>query len=152
MGSSYTEFKGNGFWARDGQVEVWLYLLVEQIDLIENAPEWLKALQEEWHIQATVGFNGCVTAGLDQALNTEEKRELILRLSQTVLEKLRSQGPELTVKADYSYGADGPETICDAADSRIHERFGIEFIKLLEGKVTTNDSTSKIVWPHNVPY
>jgi hypothetical protein len=152
VGSSYTDFKGNGFWARDGQVEVWLYLLVEEINLIKDAPSWLKKLQEEWHIQATVGFNGCVTAGLDESIDTEEKRKYILVLSESALEKLRSQGPELTVKAEYSYGADGPDTICNAVDYRIHEAYAVEFINLLNGKVNTNASTSKVVWPRDVPY
>jgi hypothetical protein len=150
MGSSYTDFRGNGFWARDGQVEVWLYLLVEEITLIENAPSWLKKLQEEWHIQATVGFNGCVTAGLDESIDTEEKRKCIISICKSVLEKVRNQGPELTVKAEYSYGAGGPDIICNGADYRIHEAYGIEFINLLEGKVITNASTSQIIWPRDV--
>ena len=152
VGSSYTDFKGKGFWARDGQVEVWLYLLVEEINCIKAPSAWLKKLQEECHIQATVGFNGCITAGLDEAIDTEEKRNYILELCQSALDKLRNQGPNLTVKAEYSYGADGPDIICNGADYRIHESYAVEFINLLNGKVTTNASTSSMVWPSDVPY
>ena len=32
MGTSFTEFAGYGFWARDEQVEIWLALMVNRFD------------------------------------------------------------------------------------------------------------------------
>ena len=152
MGSSFTEYNKNGFWARDGQVEVWLYLLVQEIEKLESPPEWLIQAKQDWHLQATVGFTGCVSPSLDEIVTSEERKELVIRLCQSVLAKLKEIGPKLTVVAEYSYRTEGPENLCNNVDKRIHEYYGQHFLNLLLGKISTNASTSKVAWPPEVPY
>ena len=89
--------------------------------------------RKEWHIQSTLGINGCVSPGLDEILTNQEKVNTIIKLSEAALKKLSESSPRITLKTDYSYGADGPDTICNGVDVRIHEIYGKEFIKLLKG-------------------
>jgi hypothetical protein len=48
MGSSFIEFKDYGFWARDTHIDLWLYLLVQEIDELESIPDWLKEARDHW--------------------------------------------------------------------------------------------------------
>jgi hypothetical protein len=96
MGASYTEFRGDGFWARDSEVEFWLCLMVEQIDQIENPPEWLVAARNHWWIHGTEGFNGCVSADLDEFAAKEERRATLYSLSGKALARLQAQGEILS--------------------------------------------------------
>lgn len=58
MGSSFTGYRGHGFWARDGIQETWLAVPAD-------ASGWLAVAARHWREQAGVGFTGCVDAGLD---------------------------------------------------------------------------------------
>jgi hypothetical protein len=51
MGSTYVDLHGQGFEASDATLEVWLLLLVDEIDRLENPPQWLKEVREEWYAQ-----------------------------------------------------------------------------------------------------
>lgn len=64
------QYRGSGFWVRDYQAEVWLYLLAQQAQAMADAPLWLAAAGRDWHAQATVGFMGCVSSCLDEHLGT----------------------------------------------------------------------------------
>lgn len=96
MGSSFVEFRGDGFWVRDGSLEIWLSLVVEQIDREPTMPEWLRDLREQWHV-ATFGFNGCVPTALDEYITTEERKAVAVRLSEQALGHLRATGPMISV-------------------------------------------------------
>ncbi len=96
MGSSFVEFHGDGFWVRDGSLEIWLSVLVEQIDRESTPPEWLRDLREQWHV-ATIGFNGCVPTELDEHITTEERKAVALHLSEQALRQLRAYGPTIGV-------------------------------------------------------
>ena len=74
------------------------------------------------------------------------------QIALSVMKKLEQIGPTLTIEAEYSYGTDGPDILCKDVDTRIHVSYGVEFIKLLKGLVTTDAKTSKGVWPKDVPY
>jgi hypothetical protein len=96
MGSSFTEYRGTGFWSRDASIELWLHLLAQEVRQLDNPPEWLRAAGEEWHLQATVGLGGCVSAGLDKHAPTRERVALVLQLSERALAGLRERGSVLS--------------------------------------------------------
>src|SRR5262245_52709595 len=75
MGVSYTEYGSLGFWARDETVELWLFLFVSVVDTLSAPAPWLQEAREDWYAQATAGFRGFVTAGLDRHLAGELDRE-----------------------------------------------------------------------------
>lgn len=93
MGSTYVDFHGQGFEASDATLEVWLLLLVDEIDRLENSPPWLKEIREEWYIQGTAGFGFGVMPGLDQFVTGPECRETIIDLSVKAMRRLRALGP-----------------------------------------------------------
>ena len=93
MGSSFTRFSGHGFWARDAGIEVWLYLLAREAGEVVDPPDWLPAARQHWHEQATLGFMGCIGAGLDEILATPERAALVATLGERALDWLRAQAP-----------------------------------------------------------
>ncbi|HVQ96410.1 MAG TPA: hypothetical protein VMU51_35660 [Mycobacteriales bacterium] len=83
MGSSFTEYRGRRFWARDLKLEVWLYVLGLIVDRQPVRPAWLVAAREHWRLQATVGFQGTVGADLDGQVGTDPGRaELLIGLAE----------------------------------------------------------------------
>ena len=66
MGTSFTSYRGKGFWARDGQVEVWLYLLVQEIDRLDPPPDWLLEVRHDWHVNATLGMRAALLVSSSQ--------------------------------------------------------------------------------------
>jgi hypothetical protein len=92
VGRSFVEFRGSGFWARDTALEVWLWLLCREIELLPETPDWLFALRDHWHLHATAGFNGCVSPSLDRFLTDEGHVSQVLALSERAEVRLREQG------------------------------------------------------------
>src|SRR5262249_52797557 len=111
MGTSFTDFRGKGFWTRDGQIRVWLYLLIEEIERLEAPPAWLLEVREDWLFQSTLGINGCIYAGLDKVVTSEERAQALIELSESALRQLRDRGPRLTLEVPFSYATDGPDTL-----------------------------------------
>ena len=98
MGSSFTEYRERGFWSRDASIELWLYLLAQEVRRLDDPPAWLREAAEDWHLQATVGMGGCVSAGLDQYVPTPERAAVILGLAERALARLRERGEVLRAK------------------------------------------------------
>src|SRR5437764_12773365 len=82
VGSSFTEFRGRGFWSRDASIELWRTLLAREARQVEHRPAWLSKAAEDWHIHATAGMGGCVSARLDEFITTPEQATVILGLSE----------------------------------------------------------------------
>ena len=108
MGSSFTAFRGTGFWSRDVSIELGLYLLAQEVRRLDNPPEWLRAAAEEWHLRAALGMGGCVSAGLDEHAPTPERVALVLRLAARALAGLRERGDVLPSAWLDSLGLGGP--------------------------------------------
>ena len=145
MGSSFIDFKDYGFWARDAGIEAWLYLLVQEIDKLDPIPEWLKEARNHWYIQATVGFIGCIHPQLDDYLESQDRINLIVMLSERVLKWLDTQGEYLS--REYLNSLDiGGEGSCWTVDVEVglFTQIGEKFIGLLRGEVKTNASTSPV--------
>lgn len=66
MGTSFTEYRGYGFWANDGLLSVWLAALADAVP--DDALPWLREAEQHWREQAGTGFTGCVDAALDTLL------------------------------------------------------------------------------------
>jgi hypothetical protein len=70
VSASFIEYRGQGFWCRDGLLEVWLAMLVDEID--SNATDAtggdLRAARECLYEHATIRFSGEKKAALDAVL------------------------------------------------------------------------------------
>jgi hypothetical protein len=93
LGTSWTEYRGTGFWCRDGLLEVWLATLVDTLDTRANwggadgNNRWLKQLRDQWYDQATI--TGCDTsARLDDHVADEPRRRTLLALCHGARERI----------------------------------------------------------------
>ena len=136
MGTSFTQFNGFGFWAKDYALKVWLMLLVHEISAMPEPLEWLDEAKEEWRFQATFGATGCVLADLDRFIVDSERKNAIISICQVALAKLNEKGDTLDPIFLNSLGTGGEgssylnhiETACFAIVAK-------KFIELLEGKL-----------------
>jgi hypothetical protein len=145
MGSSFIDFKDHGFWARDTHIDLWLYLLVREIDKLESIPAWLKAAREHWHEQATVAFVGWVHPQLDDYLVSQDRVDLIVQLSDRVWNLLNKNGEYLSGEYLNARGIGGggyqPTTNWEI---ECFIGVGRKFIELLKGELRTSASTSPV--------
>ncbi|MFD9124819.1 hypothetical protein [Kitasatospora sp. NPDC059571] len=143
MGSSNMNYRGSGFWVRDHQAEVWLYLLAQEARAVAGAPAWLAHARGDWEMQATAGFMGCVSACLDEHLGTDPDRvALVLRLSEGVLQRLLELAPTVPKDLVNSFGTGGDQ------EEFPHDlpvgpllACGRAFAGLLRGEVPPGDTT-----------
>jgi hypothetical protein len=139
MGTSFTEYAGFGFWARDGQVEIWLCLLVSQIDKQENATDWKIAARQQFILAGTAGNPGCIWPGLDDLIDSNEKRRWLISLSKNALRELESKGnmipPDWLISLTSAEGSVGiPVWYTRAVEESYFREYGEKWIRLLEGR------------------
>lgn len=130
------DYRESGFWVRDYQAEVWLYLLALEAERISAAPAWLIDARADWKTQATAGFMGCVSSCLDDHLGTESDRvAVVLDLSERVLRQLREWSPAVPKALVNSFGTGGDQESfhSDLSTGPLLE-CGHAFIRLLRGE------------------
>jgi hypothetical protein len=89
-------YRDSGFWVRDFQAEVWLYLLALQAQATADAPPWVAAAERDWHVQATAGFTGCVSSCLGEYLGTDPGRVAVaIDLSERAPQRLVEWSPAI---------------------------------------------------------
>jgi hypothetical protein len=144
MGSTFVDFKDHGFEANDATLEVWLALLVDEIDRMQDAPQWLRDLREEWETQATAKFGFGVMPGLDNVVTDDARRQVILALASRALDRLKTLGdpiPAATLNAIRDWG-EGYEYTGDVPAANFL-RPGQYFIKLLEGRLAPDENDAR---------
>jgi hypothetical protein len=144
MSSTYVDFQNRGFEANDATLEVWLALLVREIDQLDDVPDWLREVREEWHLQSTAGFDFGVMPGLDRYITDEDKRQAILKLARQALQRLERFGPVITRDQLNSLGTAREDSFftADVASSEF-TRPARYFIKLLEGTLQPSESDAR---------
>lgn len=144
MGSTYVDFQGQGFEASDATLEVWLMLLVDEIDRLESPPEWLKEVRLEWYTQGTEGFGFGVMPGLDQFVTSPESRNVILDLSDKAMRRLRDLGPVIAADQLNAIMRGGKGTVFTGpVPSDVFEKVGTYFIKLLRGELSREETDAR---------
>ncbi|MEO8670476.1 MAG: hypothetical protein ABI411_04110 [Tahibacter sp.] len=96
MGSSTVTYRNQKFDAADATLEIWLLLLIDAIDAMPVPPAWLGEVREEWYLHATQAFGFGVVPGLDWAAPDNERRDVILDLCGTAIQRLQNWGPLMT--------------------------------------------------------
>jgi len=145
MGSSYMEYREQGFWARDFQAEVWLYLLSEEAASVAERPAWLDAARDDWHVQATVGFMGFVSSCLDEHLGAAPDRvAIVVALSERVRERLLQWAPAIPRDVVNGFGTGGErKSFGRDQETGVLLKFADAFIALLHGEITGEPGTVK---------
>jgi hypothetical protein len=141
MGSSYTEFRGKGFWSRDHLLEAWLRTLTLQMGDDVYQPGWQHELRDYWWSISGGCFQGCIWASLDDFLADGDRVAFILRASERSIESLRAFGPYVPAAflnaIGLSSGTDWP--------IQWFERIADHFNALLRGELSTDASTGPVL-------
>ncbi|MFF3563738.1 hypothetical protein ACFYXS_27185 [Streptomyces sp. NPDC002574] len=140
MGSSHTSFRGYGFWDRDAQIEVWLYLPAQEAGEEPGRPAWLEEARRDWLLQATVGFVGCVSASLDEHLGTGAGRvPVALALSRRARDRPLGWAPAIPrdVANSFRTGGGGSVFTTDLSIEPMMARADV-FIALLRGELRSD--------------
>jgi hypothetical protein len=146
MGSSFTAYRGYGFWAPDNKVEVWLYLLCLEIDRRSDAPQWLRDARFDWHHQASAGFDGCVSASLDRHVGEDpDRRGQLLAVAIAATGRLMSYGPMISKEVLNSFGVGGGASFTQDQPSNVFRPVADAFVALLRGDLTWNEATSPML-------
>jgi hypothetical protein len=74
MGSSFTEFRGKGFWSRDALLKAWLRILSLHMEDEVYKPGWQHDLRDKWLLASAGYFNGCISPALDDFLTERPHR------------------------------------------------------------------------------
>jgi hypothetical protein len=142
MGSSLVKFRGKAFWVSDGLLEVWLYLLAREIDILPDKPARFSELKEKWHHEATKGGVGWVSPNLDEWLTNEQCIQDLLTLCEVGLRRLDQYEDVIPkIEADKM----GPEGsfFWNDPPTEPFKKLGLHFMKLLRGEVDTVGLTSR---------
>jgi hypothetical protein len=142
MGTSFVEFRTKGFWVSDGLLEAWLYFLARQIDDIHDPDAWLSQLQQHWYRQSSGVGVGCIWAGLDDFVSTNERAAVIIDLNQRVLQRLDTYGATISKDELNTIPNEGAVWLEDLATDEL-KRVGRFFVRLLRGDLTTDAATSR---------
>jgi hypothetical protein len=95
MGKSFIHINGNGFWMRDGILELWLRLaalhLEDQVE--DHSP--IHTIRNEWLLASRGIFNGAVHFYLEDNISTPEKRGAVIDAIKSLQAELRKSPPKL---------------------------------------------------------
>ncbi len=145
MSSTTINFRGLGYEASDGVLEVWLHFLVGEIDKLPHVSSWLKETREEWQLQATAGFGTGVDPDLDRFVTDETRREIVLSLSKDALRTLGQKG-EVIGKEELNHmclGGEGSSYLSDVP-IKAFVQVGRYFIRLLNGELTPEENDARM--------
>src|SRR5580698_7304644 len=85
MGTSYVEYKQHGFWSHDSFLGDWIKAIMLEVQSTAVGEPWLGSLADHWRVQAEID-GGCMSLGLDEFLDDERKRDLILSFAQRAVQ------------------------------------------------------------------
>ena len=108
MGTSRVSFGRKHFDAPDPVLEVWLRLIVDEIDALPEAPDWLRTAREDWQLIATEEFGFGVIPDLDGVLTDQARLGLVLQLSKRALARLKAFGDPIPKASLNALGAGKP--------------------------------------------
>lgn len=95
MGHSYTTLNGQTILTQDLILQVWLVLVCDEIDQMENAPLWLQDAQEKWWNEVENGINGAIEPDLDRILDTSEKLKIMIGMIEKIQDQLSEFGEKI---------------------------------------------------------
>lgn len=136
MTTSYTTYRGRGFWANDTIIELWLHLLVHTLPA-DAEPAWTARAREDWAVQASVGFLGCVDVGLDRHLDGDSTRETeFLSLVTRFDDHLARLGPTIPAATATSYRIGGRTQFIADVKVEMLRQFSAELVELVTTRPT----------------
>ena len=132
-----------GFWMRDGILELWLRFLALHIEDPVDSGTFVSKIRDQWLLASRGYFNGWVPHGLPVAAATPEGVSLIRQATTSLIDALSRGAP--TMSKDVLNLMGMGEFQGDFETRRLIE-VGHAFIDLLDGKIT-DDARSTSFMP-----
>lgn len=138
-----------GFWANDGLLGIWLVALAGSVPV--GGVGWQTEVAEHWREQGVGQYMGCMDAGLDAFLVSEERRAVAVELSRRARVILVAAAEDGRIRpawlVAHGLAVDGCER-----DSYHRDGVGLAlvlqvadaFIDLLNGRVSTTAATAPV--------
>ena len=140
MGTSFTRFKGYGFWARDKDMVIWMACLATQMDQQKVLSEKQYAFRDDLMLQVDMCVNGAVSDCLEHLQNSDEITSWAVSMGRLALNELESKGESVEgawlnrlLKSEGAANlgihiVDGPTKVDE------FKNYGRKWMNLLEGK------------------
>lgn len=96
MATSFVDLDKNGFWIPDWLLQVWLLFLAREIDKLPMKDEATLALRNSWYLEGMHVCLGCMHTGLNEFVQDERHRDLLLKLTQNVTRSVEMNPKALT--------------------------------------------------------
>ena len=146
MGTTFVSIENNGFWMKDVILELWLRLLSLHIEdpATEEESRIADPIRTQWLLASRGYFTGCVPIDLDEDVQTEEGKKLVVNAINSLLEAL-ADAPDTLSKGVLNLMGLSGEFVGDFDTFRLIE-VGNAFLDLIEGKVG-NDSSDASFMP-----
>ncbi|MBO9702364.1 MAG: hypothetical protein J7604_19290 [Sporocytophaga sp.] len=91
MASSFIRHGDFGFWANDGFVEAMQLCLINEIESNQaDSVDWVAAFKVELALQSFPMIYGGMSMELDDFLDTDERKEIVLRLIDQIMSHINS--------------------------------------------------------------
>src|SRR5437763_4939057 len=92
MGTSYSAYKGMGFWSRDEVLEFWLSAASQAMEPAASLEQFAAILKDDWLESSRAGGVGCTSPELDKFLPDRRQVEYILPFLYQALQRIREFG------------------------------------------------------------
>lgn len=132
MGSTFVEIDGNGFWMRDGILELWLRLLALHIEDAQDRMALAHRIRDQWLLASRGYFNGCVPLDLKADTATPEGRRVVVGAIHSLLEALQRAPDALDAGVLNLLGMEGGDFAQGLKKEQLIE-IGKAFLDLLDG-------------------
>ncbi|HET6248549.1 MAG TPA: hypothetical protein VFE47_12680 [Tepidisphaeraceae bacterium] len=135
MGTTFVSVGENGFWVRDGLLELWLRLASLHIEDPLESGGLATKIRDQWLIASRGYFNGHVPIAIGEDISTAEGKQLVRDAIQSLQQRLKAAPASLGGAALNLLGMEG-QFGSDIETLRLIE-VGQAFLDLVDGKVQT---------------
>lgn len=132
---SFTVFRGKSIYSKSYMIEIWLFLLVQEMNRFTKWPFCLSSARNHWCNNVNYHDTGCIDPELDRHICNEEQLKLILSLCENIQLKLGTFGEKIPKEFLNSLNVyKHYNKIIFDNDAEIYLRYGRALIRLLKGE------------------
>ena len=139
MGSSRTDYRGAGFWTKDGVIQYWLFAVAREIPDDPSLPEWLRDVRTSWLRESTTPRVGCVDAEVDRLLRDDRQVQELIPYLRRALDRVARFGDHVPKEELNGNNIGGYPNDWVDGDMPVSSvlKAGEAFIDLLQGTLRT---------------
>jgi hypothetical protein len=144
MGTSFVSINDKGFWMRDSILELWLRLLALHV---EESPEEEfigRKIRDNWLLASRGYFLGCVPVSLEDAVSTDEGRDIVIRAINSLIDRLENGPKTLDWGTLNLLGIEGGIFTSGIEARRLIE-VGNAFLALIAGEIQADASSTEFM-------